>query len=496
MVIRQRAVTVKACALVAGRWYGLRERGSVAADRETSTRRSHRGPALARLRRGDRAAAGCGVTRIGEMLGREKSQVSRALKTLAEFGLVERNPDALSLPARLAHLRARQLAGERRLLDDARPRLRRARRADAGARVPLRPAGRRRADAALRVVRPRRRGRRLGRARDAGLLHLGRPGAAPRPRPRGARARCFADVELPRLAPNTPTDLDALAARIEDGARARLRARRRGVRGWARRRPPRRCATARARSSPRSTSRRRSSASDPASREASRRASRAPAALEADDGGTHGSGRGDRHASVIGRAAVGTGPASSASCAGTTSRTEVAGTCALLADLAAVCVAGRPAPASLMAADYASAVHPGDEPRRCSTAAAVGAVARRGPTACSRTSSTTTTGTASRRGIPARRDPRGARRRAARRRGHGGAGLAVVVGYEIALRAGVAAPRARRELPRVGAWGGLGAAAAAARLLGLDEAQTAPRASASPSTTRRSRLMRSVASRR
>src|ERR1700744_2394859 len=33
----------------------------------------------------------------------------------------------------------------------------------------------------------------------------------------------------------------------------------------------------------------------------------------------------------------------------------------LLADMAAVCTAGRPAPASAMAAGYAAAVHPGDE---------------------------------------------------------------------------------------------------------------------------------------
>ena len=37
-----------------------------------------------------------GVTRISEALGREKSQVSRALKALAEYGLVERNRDALT----------------------------------------------------------------------------------------------------------------------------------------------------------------------------------------------------------------------------------------------------------------------------------------------------------------------------------------------------------------------------------------------------------------
>ena len=36
---------------------------------------------------------GLGVTRIAELLGREKSQVSRSLKILAQYGLVERDPE-------------------------------------------------------------------------------------------------------------------------------------------------------------------------------------------------------------------------------------------------------------------------------------------------------------------------------------------------------------------------------------------------------------------
>lgn len=36
---------------------------------------------------------GLGVTRIAELLGREKSQISRSLKILAQYGLVERDPD-------------------------------------------------------------------------------------------------------------------------------------------------------------------------------------------------------------------------------------------------------------------------------------------------------------------------------------------------------------------------------------------------------------------
>ena len=67
---------------------------------------------------------GLGVTRISELLGREKSQVSRALKALAEYGLVERDDDgAYRLGWRLFALA--QLAGERRLLMLAAPAMRR-----------------------------------------------------------------------------------------------------------------------------------------------------------------------------------------------------------------------------------------------------------------------------------------------------------------------------------------------------------------------------------
>ena len=70
------------------------------------------------------AAGGLGVTRISELLEREKSQVSRALKALSEYGLVERNADSTyRLGWRLFALA--ELAGERRLLDAAAPHMRR-----------------------------------------------------------------------------------------------------------------------------------------------------------------------------------------------------------------------------------------------------------------------------------------------------------------------------------------------------------------------------------
>lgn len=70
------------------------------------------------------AHGGLGVVRIAKLLGREKSQVSRALKTLLESGLVDRDPDTLDyrLGWRLYTLAAG--ASDRRLLDAAAPVLR------------------------------------------------------------------------------------------------------------------------------------------------------------------------------------------------------------------------------------------------------------------------------------------------------------------------------------------------------------------------------------
>src|SRR5690349_18437155 len=68
---------------------------------------------------------GLGVTRISERLEREKSQVSRALKALAEYGLVERNRDALTYRLGWRIYALAQLAGEPRVLEEAAPRLRR-----------------------------------------------------------------------------------------------------------------------------------------------------------------------------------------------------------------------------------------------------------------------------------------------------------------------------------------------------------------------------------
>ena len=88
--------------------------------RDTSTRRGLEvllafgsDPALAQ--------GSLGVTRIAKLLGREKSQVSRTLKTLAEFGLVERDVETREyrLGWRVYALAA--IAGEQRILTAGRP---------------------------------------------------------------------------------------------------------------------------------------------------------------------------------------------------------------------------------------------------------------------------------------------------------------------------------------------------------------------------------------
>ena len=68
---------------------------------------------------------GLGVVRVAELIGREKSQVSRALKALAESGFVDRDPSTLHyrLGWRFFALAAR--AGEQRLLSVAPPLLER-----------------------------------------------------------------------------------------------------------------------------------------------------------------------------------------------------------------------------------------------------------------------------------------------------------------------------------------------------------------------------------
>ncbi len=66
-------------------------------------------------------AGGLGVQRVAELVGREKSQVSRTLRTLAEYGLVDRDPQTrvYRLGARLFALGTRAL--EPKLVGSAPP---------------------------------------------------------------------------------------------------------------------------------------------------------------------------------------------------------------------------------------------------------------------------------------------------------------------------------------------------------------------------------------
>ena len=96
----------------------------MAPERETSIRRGIE--VLLALGTEDALAHdGLGVVAISEQLEREKSQVSRTLKLLAEYGLVDRDPDTLAYRLGWRIYALSHLAGERRLLDEAGPLLKR-----------------------------------------------------------------------------------------------------------------------------------------------------------------------------------------------------------------------------------------------------------------------------------------------------------------------------------------------------------------------------------
>lgn len=187
-------------------------------DRETSTRRSLE----VLLSLGSDAAiarGGLGVTRIAEMLGREKSQVSRTLKTLADFGLVDRDPDTLAYRLGWRIYALASLAGERRLLDDARPVLRRLvddfeERAflsvlqGADTLTILSESS----DYAVQAIGW------VGRVSPAYCTSVGQALLLDHDRP--ALERLFRDTEFRRLGPNTVRNVKELARRI-DAARER-----------------------------------------------------------------------------------------------------------------------------------------------------------------------------------------------------------------------------------------------------------------------------------
>jgi DNA-binding IclR family transcriptional regulator len=64
---------------------------------------------------------GLGVVRIAELVGQDKSQVSRTLKTLAEYGLVDRDPETRAYRLGWAVFALAARAGDTRLLAVAEP---------------------------------------------------------------------------------------------------------------------------------------------------------------------------------------------------------------------------------------------------------------------------------------------------------------------------------------------------------------------------------------
>jgi 2-methylcitrate dehydratase PrpD len=145
----------------------------------------------------------------------------------------------------------------------------------------------------------------------------------------------------------------------------------------------------------------------------------------------------------------------------------------LLGDMAAVCVAGRRAPASHIAADHADALGRGDDAcalldgRRLGAAAAAWANGVLANVLDFDDGHRLTKGHPGAVVIPAAL--------AAAQLADASAEdlvLAILVGYEVAIRAGIALHARDDAYHASGAWGALGAAAATARLLGLDGART------------------------
>jgi IclR family KDG regulon transcriptional repressor len=190
---------------------------SVAPDRETSIRR---GIEVLLSLGSDEAMrdGGMGVTRISERLGREKSQVSRALKALAEYGLVERNRDALTYRLGWRIYALAGLAGRPRIVDEAGPRLR-ALAAETQERAHLSVLQ----GPEVLTLLSESPGRTVeavgwvGRMTPAYCTSAGQ--ALLLDHDRDELDQLFAGVELRRLGPNAITDLDALAARLQRAAR-------------------------------------------------------------------------------------------------------------------------------------------------------------------------------------------------------------------------------------------------------------------------------------
>jgi DNA-binding IclR family transcriptional regulator len=185
-----------------------------AGERETSIRRGVE--ALLTLASAEATAeGGLGVNRIARMLGREKSQVSRTLATLAEYGLVDRDPDSLAYRLGWRIYAMAQLAGNQRLLDAAAPLLDRlVERFGEGAHLSvLQGTGAmtvlsRRSPRAVQAIGW------VGRTTPVYCTSAGKALLVDRS-PAELR-ELLRGVRLERLAPNTPTSIARLAATIAE----------------------------------------------------------------------------------------------------------------------------------------------------------------------------------------------------------------------------------------------------------------------------------------
>jgi 2-methylcitrate dehydratase PrpD len=141
----------------------------------------------------------------------------------------------------------------------------------------------------------------------------------------------------------------------------------------------------------------------------------------------------------------------------------------LLADMAAVCAAGRPAPASAMAAAYAAAVHPGADATLLVDGRRVGVAGAAFANGVLANVLDFDDGHRLTKGHPGAVIIPATLAVAQKLNASVGAWLeAVVVGYEVSIRAGIALHDRDASYHASGAWGGVGAAVAAARLLALD----------------------------
>jgi len=145
----------------------------------------------------------------------------------------------------------------------------------------------------------------------------------------------------------------------------------------------------------------------------------------------------------------------------------------LLADMAAVCVGGRRVPASLIAAEHAEILGAGDDATSLHDGRRLGATGAAWANCVLANVLDFDDGHRLTKGHPgAVVIP--AALAAAQLAAAGADDLlaAIVVGYEVAIRAGIALHERDPAYHASGAWGGLGAAAATARLLGLDAERT------------------------